>query len=170
MDVRRGSDRHTIAPFGIGGSAPHGLGTLPPLSIDVAGISVAASVLVPVERRKGSLSPIVRRYRICYLAACLTCAYIRTGPVAGRSMSGSRPSRPGRRRGSQAYWRPDVRPIGKGAHELRVHYGPGYRVYFGMDGGTLYILLGGGDKRRQQRDIDEAHTRWADYKARKRKR
>ena len=52
--------------------------------------------------------------------------------------------------------------------EYRIDFGPGYRVYFGRDGDALVILLGGGTKRRQQRDIDDAKTRWTDYKRRKR--
>lgn len=44
----------------------------------------------------------------------------------------------------------NVKPIGKGAAELKINRGPGYRIYFGWDGKTLVILLGGGTKRRQQ--------------------
>jgi len=51
--------------------------------------------------------------------------------------------------------------------ELKVDFGPGYRVYFGRDGLQLVILLGGGTKKRQQADIAEAQTRWSDYKRRK---
>ena len=65
--------------------------------------------------------------------------------------------------------RPDVKPVGGGVHEARIHYGPGYRVYFGLDGTTLIILLGGGDKKTQADDVREALRRWADYKARKQK-
>jgi putative addiction module killer protein len=46
-------------------------------------------------------------------------------------------------------------------------FGPGYRVYFGKDGEHLVILLGGGTKKRQQKDINEAIARWQDYKVRK---
>jgi len=45
--------------------------------------------------------------------------------------------------------------------------GPGYRVYFGKDGDALVILLGGGTKKGQDRDIATAHLRWKDYKKRK---
>ncbi len=62
---------------------------------------------------------------------------------------------------------PDVRPIGEGAHEARVDHGPGYRVYFAMDGGELVILLLCGDKRRQDEDIAFAKVLWREYKARK---
>jgi putative addiction module killer protein len=62
----------------------------------------------------------------------------------------------------------NVKSIGEGAAELKINRGPGYRVYFGWDGETLVILLGGGTKRRQQNDIDAALRRWRDYKKRKR--
>jgi putative addiction module killer protein len=64
---------------------------------------------------------------------------------------------------------PDVKPVGEGVHESRIDYGPGYRVYFGVDGKLLIILLAGGDKRTQASDIDTAKARWRDYKARKMK-
>ena len=60
-----------------------------------------------------------------------------------------------------------VKSIGEGAAEIRVDRGPGYRVYFGWDGFTLVVLLGGGTKRRQQRDIAEALSLWRSYKIRK---
>lgn len=59
--------------------------------------------------------------------------------------------------------------VGAGVSELRVDFGPGYRIYFGRDGTTLIILLAGGTKKRQQRDIETAQDRWTDYKRRKRK-
>jgi putative addiction module killer protein len=58
----------------------------------------------------------------------------------------------------------NVKSIGEGAAELKINRGPGYRVYFGWDGRVLVILLGGGTKRRQQKDIDAALRRWRDYK------
>src|ERR1051326_8973090 len=64
----------------------------------------------------------------------------------------------------------NVKPVGQGVFEYRIDFGPGYRVYFGHDGPTLVILLTGGTKKRQQRDIDEAHACWQDYKQTKRKR
>jgi putative addiction module killer protein len=50
----------------------------------------------------------------------------------------------------------DVKPVGEGVSELRIDYGPGYRVYFASRGETLVILLAGGDKRTQNRDIRTA--------------
>jgi putative addiction module killer protein len=50
----------------------------------------------------------------------------------------------------------DCQPVGQGVSEMRVHYGPGYRMYFTRTGGVVYMLLCGGDKRSQQRDIAHA--------------
>jgi putative addiction module killer protein len=50
----------------------------------------------------------------------------------------------------------DVAPVGEGVSEMRIHYGPGYRVYYVNRGGELVILLCGGDKASQARDIDAA--------------
>lgn len=50
----------------------------------------------------------------------------------------------------------DVAPVGEGVSELRIHYGPGYRVYFQKRGTVLVVLLCGGDKGSQARDIDTA--------------
>lgn len=61
----------------------------------------------------------------------------------------------------------NVKGVGTGIFEYRIDFGPGYRVYFGKDGDTLVILLGGGTKKRQDRDIATAQERWKDYKDRK---
>jgi putative addiction module killer protein len=61
----------------------------------------------------------------------------------------------------------NVKGVGSGVFEFRLNYGPGYRIYFGKDGETLVILLAGGTKQRQQRDIEDAQARWHDYKDRK---
>ena len=61
----------------------------------------------------------------------------------------------------------NVKGVGGGVFEYRIDFGPGYRVYFGKDGDAVVILLGGGTKKRQDRDITTAHDGWADYKKRK---
>jgi len=61
----------------------------------------------------------------------------------------------------------DTKGVGDGVHELRIDYGPGYRLYFGRDGDQVIILLCGGDKSTQDKDIANAKEYWADYKARK---
>jgi len=63
--------------------------------------------------------------------------------------------------------RSQVKGLGGGVAELKLDFGPGYRIYFGQDGQTLVILLAGGTKKRQSEDIATAKARWADYKARK---
>jgi putative addiction module killer protein len=63
----------------------------------------------------------------------------------------------------------NVKSVGSSVVECRINWGPGpgYRVYFGRDGETLVIVLAGGTKRRQQRDIRAAQERWADYRRRR---
>ncbi|HMV85897.1 MAG TPA: type II toxin-antitoxin system RelE/ParE family toxin [Blastocatellia bacterium] len=60
----------------------------------------------------------------------------------------------------------DVKAVGGGVSELRVDYGPGYRVYIAMADNTLVVLLCGGDKRTQAADIKQAKKFWADYQQR----
>lgn len=60
----------------------------------------------------------------------------------------------------------DCKSVGEGVSELRVDYGPGYRVYLGQSGRTLVVLLCGGDKRTQERDIRLAKLYWREYKQR----
>ena len=62
----------------------------------------------------------------------------------------------------------NVTPVGEGVLKYRIDFGPGYRVYFGRDGETLLILLAGGTKKRQQRDIKAAIVHWRDYREAKR--
>jgi putative addiction module killer protein len=62
----------------------------------------------------------------------------------------------------------NVEGLGEGVLEYRIDWGPGYRVYFGRDGETLVILLTGGTKKRQSRDIARAKQMWADYRRRRR--
>ena len=58
----------------------------------------------------------------------------------------------------------DCCSIGGGVHELRVDYGPGYRVYFGLLGSLVVLLLCGGTKETQKRDIEMAHRYWKEVK------
>jgi putative addiction module killer protein len=60
----------------------------------------------------------------------------------------------------------DAKPVGDGVSELRISYGPGYRVYFAPMGSTVILLLCGGDKSTQARDIGRAKTYWMDYQRR----
>jgi putative addiction module killer protein len=63
--------------------------------------------------------------------------------------------------------RSQTKGLAGGVAELKVDWGPGYRIYFGQDGQTLVILLAGGTKKRQSEDIASAKARWAEYKERK---
>lgn len=58
----------------------------------------------------------------------------------------------------------DCQPVGAGVSELRIDFGPGYRLYFGQEGTRSVVLLWGGDKSTQKADIEKAQTYWADYK------
>jgi putative addiction module killer protein len=57
-----------------------------------------------------------------------------------------------------------AKALNEGIFELRLDFGPGYRVYYGRDGKTIVILLGGGSKRRQSADIAVAIERWKEFK------
>src|SRR5947208_255161 len=60
----------------------------------------------------------------------------------------------------------NVKGVGAGVFERVLDWGPGYRIYFGKDGESIVILLGGSSKKRQQKAIEEAKERWADYRRR----
>ena len=62
----------------------------------------------------------------------------------------------------------NAKGVGGGVWEYRIDFGPGYRIYFGRDGEALIILLGGGTKARQQRDIEDAAALWREYRRSKR--
>ena len=57
----------------------------------------------------------------------------------------------------------DCQPVGDGVFELRLHFGAGYRIYFGKGDNTIILLLCGGDKSQQPRDIRRAKTYWRNY-------
>jgi putative addiction module killer protein len=58
----------------------------------------------------------------------------------------------------------DCEPVGEGVSELRIFLGPGYRVYFGEEGDNIVVLLSGGDKGSQDKDIKAAMDFWKEYK------
>lgn len=60
----------------------------------------------------------------------------------------------------------DFEPVGDGVFELKIHYGPGYRVYFSEQENTLLLLLIGGSKRTQKKDIKTAKKYWMDFRER----
>ncbi len=57
----------------------------------------------------------------------------------------------------------DYKRLSSGVYELRIHYGPGYRVYFGLFQNDIVVLLSGGTKGTQQRDIEKAQDYWNDF-------
>ena len=62
----------------------------------------------------------------------------------------------------------ELKGLGGGLSECRLHFGPGYRIYLGRDGDELVILLAGGTKARQQQDIEKARRLWREYRRRRR--
>ena len=60
----------------------------------------------------------------------------------------------------------DHKSLGRGLHEICIHYGPGYRIYYGRDGSQLILLLCGGNKSTQHSDIRLATSYWQDYRSR----
>jgi hypothetical protein len=54
--------------------------------------------------------------------------------------------------------------VGEGVFEYKIHFGPGYRIYFGQVGQELVILVGGGSKKQQSHDIKKAKELWVEYK------
>jgi len=63
----------------------------------------------------------------------------------------------------------NVKSAGRRVSEYKIDFGPGYRIYFGWEGNTLVILLGGGSKKTQSRDIRNAKLLWAQYKTERKK-
>ena len=61
----------------------------------------------------------------------------------------------------------DAKSLDSGLYELRIDFGPGYRVYFGLDGQTVVVLLCGGDKSSQSKDIKKARSLWQTYRREK---
>jgi putative addiction module killer protein len=61
----------------------------------------------------------------------------------------------------------NVKGVGAGVFEKKLDFGPGYRIYFGKDGDTVVILLGGSSKQHQQDAIEAARERWVDYRRRR---
>ena len=60
----------------------------------------------------------------------------------------------------------DYKFVGEGVYELRIDYGPGYRIYFGEENDVIILLLWGGDKSNQNKDILKAQNYWQDYRSR----
>lgn len=60
----------------------------------------------------------------------------------------------------------DHRFVGAGVWELRINYGPGYRIYYGEAANSVVLLIMGGDKSSQRKDIQRAHDLWADFRRR----
>lgn len=60
----------------------------------------------------------------------------------------------------------NAKSLGSGVWEIKIDFGPGYRVYYGKDGENIIILLAGGTKNRQQQDIEKAKKLWIEFKKR----
>ena len=106
---------------------------------------------------------------------CSRSASTSTRGAAARSRGGSIAWTGGPPRRSRPRWRAwelgnlsNTRSVGAGVLEYRIDSGPGYRIYLGRDGDALVVLLGGGTKVRQQRDIETARKLWREYRRRKR--
>lgn len=63
----------------------------------------------------------------------------------------------------------NVKSLGEGVFEYKIDFGPGYRIYFGQDGDELVILVGGGSKKQQDKDIKMAKHYWQKYKLAKKR-
>lgn len=63
----------------------------------------------------------------------------------------------------------ECKSVEEGVHELKMDFGAGYRIYFGLHGLTVVVLLCGGDKKKQDRDIKNAHQYWKDWKEQNRR-
>lgn len=63
----------------------------------------------------------------------------------------------------------DNHPVGKGVSELKIDHGPGYRVYYAIERKAVVLLLIGGDKSSQRKDIEKAQEYWLDHKRRKKR-
>jgi putative addiction module killer protein len=64
----------------------------------------------------------------------------------------------------------NVKTVGRGVAEYKIDFGPGYRIYFGQEGNEVVILLGGGSKKSQEKDIKTAQKLWLEYKTEKARR
>ncbi|MFA5975152.1 MAG: type II toxin-antitoxin system RelE/ParE family toxin [Elusimicrobiota bacterium] len=94
------------------------------------------------------------------------CSGWRPGPVSGLAAWASEPQDKGdhtQSTGTVCGRKPWPLAVGQGVFELKIYWGPGYRVYFGCDGPHIIILLIGGEKSTQTRDIHEAQNFWQDY-------